>query len=67
MRVGFFPAVAVERFSALHIDSEEPHFLCAPSLTQDLPGILPGAGFRHGPGRHKATFPAAARPRGGWC
>ena len=27
MRVGFFPAVAVERFSALHIDSEEPHFL----------------------------------------
>jgi hypothetical protein len=27
MRVGFFPAVAVERFSALHIGSEEPHFL----------------------------------------
>jgi len=27
MRAGFFPAVAVERFSALHIDSEEPDFL----------------------------------------
>ena len=27
MRAGFFPAVAVERFSALHIDSEELHFL----------------------------------------